>query len=346
MEDFIEHRCRYCPARQELYAEYADLMTQWDSIAKAFTLRLLPSRNSIEGRYKLLCSQTTSRKIGLSKMPSRPHVDLFTDGSCLNPSLSWASAGAWAIVSATHDCTIAKGVLSGLTQTSDLAELVACKEAVAYATLHSSITTIWTDSAYAATGLHGLLRDPADPPQDLYAEEWQQVQHLLFGHADRIQVQHVNSHQASLHSCTDLDDWIVFWNQRADHEAMSAHLLRDADLEHTRTQMIQHHQEQLTRMEQLVNFHLSLAQTSFKAMDFEDEADEPDPTPDDWFLRRLCLEFVDWQSDLPLQIAEDWRVSALVERFGVCFTHGMLHWLRGLASEEDVVAFKLCPIWN
>ena len=40
-----------------------------------------------------------------------------------------------------------KGVLSGLVLTGDLTELVACKEAMAYATLNPFMTTIWTDSA-------------------------------------------------------------------------------------------------------------------------------------------------------------------------------------------------------
>ena len=48
----------------------------------------------------------------------------------MDPSLAWASAGACAVVSTTHDRVIAKGVLNGLSQASDFAELIACKEAV------------------------------------------------------------------------------------------------------------------------------------------------------------------------------------------------------------------------
>ena len=68
-------------------------------------------------------------------------------------------------MSTTHDRVIAKGVLNGLSQASDFAELIACKEAVTYAVLNQGDTTIWIDSAPAATGLHRLLINVAVPRQ-------------------------------------------------------------------------------------------------------------------------------------------------------------------------------------
>ena len=93
----------------------------------------------------------------------------------------------------------------------------------------------------------------------------------------------------------------------------------------------------------LVSFHLAFAQTSsFKAAEPDEGADEADHTEiSDWFPRGVCLDFVDWQSDLPSHVSNDWGRTALVERFGVRFRQGMIQWMRGLTSEEDAVAFKM-----
>ena len=317
----------------------------WDYLPQAFTLRLLPSHNPYEGQYKRCAQDAEPKRLGLRKLPARQHVDLFTDGSCLHPTLPWAAAGVWAVISATHDCVVAKGTLGGLVQTSDLAELKACEEAIAYAIMNEGYTTIWTDSAYAATGLDQLLQDPADPPRDLYAEEWLRIQQLLFGHNDRIKVQHINSHLAFHRECADVEDWTAFWNHRADHEAQAAHALRDTTLEQLRGRMVQHHFQQLGNMEKLVSFHLALAQTSFEKIDAEDRDEGVGhPVEDEGpehLHHRICLDVVDWQRDLPEHIATDWRCQTLVDKFGVRFTHGMIEWLKGLTSMEDAVAFRM-----
>ena len=69
-------------------------------------------------------------KLGIQKLPIRGHLDLFTDGSCLEPQQPWASLGAWAIVSATDDIVVANGVLGGHHQTSDRAELIAKRPSI------------------------------------------------------------------------------------------------------------------------------------------------------------------------------------------------------------------------
>ena len=246
------------------------------------------------------------------------------------------------LVSATLDCVVSRGVLGGLSQKSDLAELVAMREAVQYAILNEGSAALWSDSAYVATGLHRLLCDPMDPPQDQYSQEWKQIQQMLFGHSDRIQIQHISSHRNSGNGTADLDDWTAYWNDRADHEAKIAHGLRNSKLEMIRQQMIQHHESQLRIMEQLTGFHYALAQTSFEKIgggedDIDDDA-EPGLGPE---LHRHCLSPVDWQSEIPGQVSENWRCASLNDKFGVGFTQSMCHWLRGVTSQEDVVTFKI-----
>ena len=340
--DSMEHRCRRCPARQALYEEHAEVLNLWDTIPLSFAFKLLPSRNPFEAEYKRAIQATTAQRIGLQRLPPRPHLDLFTDGSCLNPTQPWLAVGAWAVVSATHDCVVSRGVLGGLAQTSDLAELIAVQNAVQYAVLNGGITTLWSDSAYVTTGLHRLLCDPMDPPQDQHAREWKQIQQMLFGHSDHILIQHVSSHRQAGNGTADIDDWTAYWNGRADHEAAIAHGLRNPDVELIRQQMLHHHEHQLRIMDQLTHFHYALAQTSFEKLGGgEDDIEEDYEHGLQPELHRHCIDPVDWQNEIPGQVADDWRCVALVEKFGAPFTQGMCQWLRGMTSQEDVVTFKM-----
>ena len=88
--------------------------------------------------------------------------------------------GAWAIIQVHTWCDSRTGSLGGLSQTSDPAELVAIKEAIKYATVYKDEVTLWTDSAFAATGVNRLLSDPQDILHDKATEDWEEVQQALF----------------------------------------------------------------------------------------------------------------------------------------------------------------------
>lgn len=96
--DSTEHRCRECPARQHVYHKHAGILQRWDDMTKSMKCRLLPSRNPFEAEFKRLLFQATDTKIGLRHLQPRGHLDVFTDGSCRDPQLPWASMGAWAII--------------------------------------------------------------------------------------------------------------------------------------------------------------------------------------------------------------------------------------------------------
>ena len=58
------------------------------------------------------------------------HVDLFSDVSCWDSTLSSYAIGAWAVVCPQLDRWVARGTLSGLCQTNDAAGLRAVKAAL------------------------------------------------------------------------------------------------------------------------------------------------------------------------------------------------------------------------
>ena len=343
-EDTMQHRCTSCPAHQALYTKYQDLQSQWENFSPAMSLRLLPSRNPHEAPYKLLQAQASPRFLRLQTLSDQAHLDLFTDGSCWTPELPWAAVGAWAVVSATHDKVVARGTLAGLRQTSDEAELQVIIIAVEYAICNKGTTTIWTDSAFAAEGLHRLFSNFEDRPEGRYADLWEQLQYDLQGHTHHITVQHIPAHVKVGANCLDVEDWTARWNDRVDHEASVAHSLRDAHVEFARQQMIQHFHSQCTDLRRLAEFHGELAERSFITQSEHALADENtniDPDCDGLDGRRLALQHDPWQRGLPEITPLDWRVTQLADRFGWKFTQDMCTWLQGCASGEAVVAFQM-----
>lgn len=214
--------------------------------------------------------------------------------------------GAWAIASATHDATVAKGVLGGLHQTSDRAELVAIKEAIKYAAIYKHEVTLWADSAFAATGVNRLLADPHDLPHEKLTEDWE-VQQALFGFEDKIRIQHIQSHRDAANGTLDFDDWTAHWNGGASHEALAAHLSGSHEVEDLRKQMVQHHCTQISYLKELTELHFEVAQTSFdqsyeaqEEPEDEEEGDKPqvlDP-------QRICLQQDLWQLELPPELPQ------------------------------------------
>ena len=343
-EDTMQHRCTSCPALQSFYAKYQDLVSRWDSMQPAFSLRLLPSRNPYEAQYKLLQAHAQPRCLKLLTLRNCRHLDLFTDGSCWTPELPWASVGAWAVVSATHDKVVAKGTLTGLRQTSDEAELQAIVMAIEFAICNNGTTTIWTDSAFAAEGLHRLLCDIEDQPEGRYNDVWEKLQHQLCGHTHRISVQHIPAHRSVGASCLDVEDWTAHWNDRVDHEAAAAHSIRDPQIETVRLQMLQHFHACCADLRRLVDFHSDLAEYYFTTQTEQANVEEDtilDQDHEGLDGQRLALQHDPWQRGLPEATPLDWRVSQLADRFGWTFTQSMLIWLQGCASGEAVVAYQM-----
>ena len=169
-EDSILHRCRFCPATRHVREQFPYLMQIWDHLPQTFTLRLLPSRNPFEMQYKQNLAHTEAKRIGLKTLSPKAQLDLFTDGSCVEPMLPWGAAAAWSVVSASHDKVVAKGTVAGWQQTSDRAEVIAIKEATKYAVLNAGHTTIWSDNAYAAGGVARILQNIEDAPSDTHAD--------------------------------------------------------------------------------------------------------------------------------------------------------------------------------
>ena len=180
-------------------------------------MHLLPSRNThfSDFKRKMVEPENVEKHPG-QDLIELDYVDLFTDGSWWDTALADYSIGSWAVVCPQLDQWVARGTLAGLRQTNDRAELRAIKAAMEITYDCKGLVVIWSDSAYAASGLNRLLLHPHDLPADLGDGLWLEVQSALQGRAGELRVHHVAAHRTSRQQDDPVDQGTAKWNDRAD----------------------------------------------------------------------------------------------------------------------------------
>ena len=184
LEDSLEHRVLHCPGFASVRDEHARAVAEWPFASRALTDHLLPSRLGgwVPCKRALQTIEDFSEHFFLDALPGVRH-DIFTDGSCLDPMVSSISLAAWGAVSATHGLALAAGPLRGLCQSVNRAELVAAYAVVRWTYEQGTTTTLWTDSAYFASGLQVLLDTRLLGDVDSHEDLWSQIADLVDGSA-------------------------------------------------------------------------------------------------------------------------------------------------------------------
>ena len=156
-------------------------------------------------------------------------VDMFSDGTCIDPQIPSVRLTAWAVVirgpgtwQDSQFPPLATGGVPGQWQTIYRAETMALLSALRYASTISNPVRIWGDNASVlrkARSLHMQQRQVrrTDNDHDL----WEVIQQLLLALGSRVSFHKVDSHQdRSL--ANPVEDWIMAGNQAADELASQA----------------------------------------------------------------------------------------------------------------------------
>ena len=102
--------------------------------------------------------------------PQESFLELFTDGSCKDPTQPLTRLCAWGVAVATPNDPnfdyhpVSSGILQGLVQTISRAELSAILSACRFAAQHSKPYRVWTDSQYAIKQISKLIYNLKDKP--------------------------------------------------------------------------------------------------------------------------------------------------------------------------------------
>eukprot|EP00435_Cladocopium_sp_Y103_P075839 s140_g66.t1 len=335
--DTHAHRCTMCPHFHEVHRRHSNILALCNSLPQSLTHHLLPSRDVAWADYKnqfLAMEPFVERHIPVW---STTRMDFFTDGSCWTPEIPELSLGAWAVVPQL-DCWIARGTLSGLHQNNDAAELQAIREALEIAVGFPGEITIWSDSSYAATGLHRLLENVADLPDDSGDGTWIEIQALVRQCVHPVRVQHIAAHRDSKAQSDPVDEWTARWNTRADQDAAMAHFLRPQAFLESRSKILSDYQNRCEQLRQLQALHLDISEFRLLHPSADDDEGEEhtEATMRVWWHARCHEADGTWVG----QIEESWvrhlPSSDLVQQFGLTFPRRMIIWLLEQSGSDDV----------
>ena len=347
--DTMDHRCTGCPMLQDIYAEHGDLIQSWDGLPKSLKHHCIPSRNPYWADFKKKMEASAEKELIFPQfsMPSLPHVDLFVDGSGRMGTIPLYSFGAWAVVNAQQDRTEASGVLHGLLQTSDRAELTAMACALEGTQEWSIPTTIWTDSAYVGQGAARLVEDASDllEASEDHAELWVRIQQSVVSRNGNVTIQHTAAHRDVTANYQDLEGWSAYWNDRADRAANEAHNRRNEELLDSWNRLLFHHHQQKAICGSLHRLHVQIAERYIQQKndaenDVEDYPEENDAMEEN-VVSRTISEPSFWLEDLPIGWLQMQEFMVLSDRFSMTFVHGVVECLLSWSQEEGARIYKI-----
>ena len=345
MEDSIEHRCKDCPFLTDIRQRHQNILRRWDQFTPSLRHHLIPSRNPWLAPFReLLHGETEEEHYMPISLPGTEPLDLFTDGSCWFQKIPEFALGSWAVVDATNDALIQSGPLRGPRQSSDKAELTAIIVALETCGQLSRPITVWTDSSFAAEGLHRILQCKDDIPDGVYETLWIRLQQAVDCCKGRVTVQHISSHRDTMVALGEVDDWTALWNARADHEAAVAQKKRSPEFFRIWNGLTLHRETGERDLGELRELHWEVAEyyvTQNPGYQEPEEEEEESEVSTASLAVNVRHDAVMWLDGIP----DDWilRVqgSALHEKFGERFTRQCVEIVTGHAGCDSSVLRRL-----
>eukprot|EP00438_Fugacium_kawagutii_P003730 Skav234634 [mRNA] locus=scaffold1609:57263:61717:- [translate_table: standard] len=275
--DTLEHRCLRCPKYATIRAQHTDAIESWDFGNPSFTHHGIVEMNPfLWDHWRFLLALPDTRQTYHAEPVGSAIHHVFTDGSCQHPSTS-GSLAAWGVVLMDNNQVISDGVVPGLAQTSDLAELFAVHSALCWAAHFAVKVCIHSDSQYVLSGLDHLRRVGHVPGSWKYVHVWLQVLEVLrlLGN-DSWDCHQVFSHQDYCSAADALQEWYIRGNQKADCVAARAQMQRPAAFMNNHRRLLEHDRSSRTRVIQQLKLLLALAQSDLQVSSVQPEWDPED----------------------------------------------------------------------
>ena len=221
--DSIRHRAFTCPhfseARMGLEIPVEELALLDDFQA----LHAWGRRSPLLQEF--YCSLLAPVNIRLLPLSGEGPMDLFTDGSCIDPKNPDTRVAAWAVVQGSVEgppTVVASGPLQGLMQTAYRAEISAALHACRRALTAHRPARIWSDCQGVVTRLRRLISGSWQPKAGSYNYDlWLELAEVVSQCPGLLQVLKVAAH--------DDDDtydvaslWVLHHNRLADEAASAA----------------------------------------------------------------------------------------------------------------------------
>lgn len=349
--NFVALRTPYNIVARPALTFSTSMLRLWDQLPAQHKIHLLPLRNPWWAAFHRSL-QLPHRYIP----PCLPgfednmeQVHLFVDGSCRSPTFPEVALASFAVVSATHDMLIVQGALHGGRQSSDRAELEAIIRCIEVAASWLCNITIWSDSAYASSGLARLLQDPDDIPglAGSHESEWLRLRDAVMAFPCTIVVQHVPGHGDVSVYHQDFEDWASYWNHRADRAAAAAFDAHHPEVLRAWRALHAHHDQQMALHAQLQALHWDVASVYQQEQAIRVDRDMDDEDADGPLTPLTCLQSrqlepeLYWLDGLPDQWLSCDAFCNLAERFTMQWTRTVIAFLLECRNSFEVTCYQL-----
>ena len=351
VEDTLEHRCMHCPRFAHIRAVHPEATAMWYSQPRAFREHALVELNPfLEQHWNNLLHWNTGVECFRYLAPERRLYHLFTDGSCQFPTSKVKRLAAWAVVELLDNRIISSGLLGGVVQSNDLAELTAAHSALRWAHRCSVAICIHSDSTFVVDGLTILKQLGYVPRHWRHQGTWADILETI-SQLDTAQwdVHHVFSHGDEVDASSELQEWWIRGNNFADATAGRVFQQLPTEFSHTYASLCAYHDVNSDLVNKQLAFLVAVAQ-------FELHHRTPlQHDEEDVLLSTLQLPWFPNESRIfsqcPLEVLERTPVQ-LLQGFSAQFCRNLVQFLcdldisasraRAVTGVELLLAFVHC----
>ena len=348
--DDLAHRCTSCPRFASVQAQHATTLAGWTSRSRAFNEHGIVEMNPHLYRFWNMLLGLPYDEQTFSFLPSHGHFDVFTDGTCQHPRVASKRLAAWAVTCFSESKIISSGLLPGIYQTNDLAELFAVWVALRWANRCGVSITLHCDNSHVVGGLCTLAQTRAVPPhwkhQLLWSKLLGEINQLM---PDQWFIHHVFSHGDTAEVFTELEEWWIRGNAMADAAASQVFQCLDGQFLSTYDALCKYHDEHSFKVKQQLSLLLEVAQHELHTRGPCDHDDE-DLQISSLLLQRFPNEGLLF-SQCPLEAVQNCDIQML-GGFSRTFSCSLIQFLsdldlaathaRFVTCTELVAAFQIC----
>ena len=334
--DTLAHRALTCPAFHDVRAQHMDCVQQWHQQSKALTHHAIASANPHCWDFWAALLELPTDGFSWCSRPTADEVQhIFTDGSCARPTSKSCALAGWSLVLANASRPILSGLLPGMQQTINRAELFGVIVAVQWTSHFGVCSELWSDSQYVVDGYEDLLLHSAVPHEWENGDLWAVLLEWMRRCASVPAIHKVRAHQILCSSMTQLDQWKTYYNQMADTNAkLSISYPASMAVQRSWELLCKEHDFQTTLTRRFRSFLLALAKQGLSSDVPADAEDEGSAAVLDVFG---CPNHGDWVEYFPVSPELALGRSSFLMLYGLTAPLALLRWLQQLSDEADFV---------
>eukprot|EP00438_Fugacium_kawagutii_P008244 Skav226263 [mRNA] locus=scaffold2708:168741:173468:+ [translate_table: standard] len=339
--DTLEHRALHCRFYTAVRLRFLDVVNLWWSLPVCMTHHGLAPRNPWQIEFWQQLSQLSWDPPQWMHAPVHAgHQRLYTDGSCQNNGSTELALAGWSLVSADVGQPLALGLLPGIGQSNNRAELFAVIMGVhwliVYGCTHGSIST---DSQYVYDGYQFLAVHFSVPTDWDDRDLWDELLIRIQIYTGSLELRKLRAHLSLTDSSSEQDPFDTYWNSIADLNAKVARINeRPAALASVYQSLVRTFEWHSFWCKRCQEYLMSLAQHSLKGPDVSVQIFGQEPEEEFVSMATVALNSREFCDQFPLDLRNAIGKCPALVAFGPDISLLFCNWLLQLDRDASVVS--------